>query len=340
MTDLDTRISDRQPYELGDRYRTGSGPVVLTGVQAIARALVEQQERDARAGLRVATFVSGYQGSPLGGVDRMLSAMPDVLAAHNITFVPGLNEELAATSVWGSQADLPMGTATHDGVVGVWYGKGPGLDRAADALRHANMYGANPRGGMLLLVGDDPASKSSTVPAVSERSLAALGIPVLFPRNAREVVTMAMHGVALSRASGCVVALKIVADVADGAWSVDAHDVAVDIVTPEVHGEGRPFVYRQRPMAAPAASLDAEADLYGPRWEMVRAYGAANGLDVIEVDPAQATIGIAATGTTFDSVRQALQDLGADDLALHRAGVKLLRIGMPTPLGPDTVTSF
>jgi indolepyruvate ferredoxin oxidoreductase len=340
VTDLDIRRPDRQPYELGDRYRTGSGPVVLTGVQAIARALVEQHERDARAGQRVATFVSGYQGSPLGGVDRMLAAMPDVLAAHEITFVPGLNEELAATSVWGSQADLPMGTATHDGVVGIWYGKGPGLDRATDALRHANMYGANPRGGMLLLVGDDPASKSSTVPAVSERSLAALGIPVLFPRNAREIVTMAMHGVAMSRASGCVVALKIVADVADGAWSVDGSDVVVDIVIPQVHWEGRPFVYRQRPMSAPATSLDAEADLYGPRAEVVRAYGAANGLDVIELDSPNATIGIVATGTTFDSVRQALADLGADDFALHQAGIRLLRIGMPTPLGPDTVASF
>ena len=151
---------------------------------------------------------------------------------------------------------------------------------------------------------------------------------------------MAMHGVALSRASGCVVALKIVADVADGAWSVDSHDVDIDIVVPEILWEGRPFVYRQRPMAAPAASLDAEADLYGPRAEIVRAYGAANRLDVVEIDPPKATIGIAATGTTFDSVRQALADLGADDFALHHAGIRLLRIGMPTPLGPDTVTTF
>ncbi|MDT7756266.1 MAG: indolepyruvate ferredoxin oxidoreductase, partial [Mycobacterium sp.] len=285
MTDLDIRRPDRHPYDLGDRYRSGSGPVVLTGVQAIARALVEQHERDARAGLRVATFVSGYQGSPLGGVDRMLAGMPDVLAAHDITFVPGLNEELAATSVWGSQAHLPAGTPTHDGVVGVWYGKGPGLDRATDAIRHANMYGANPRGGMLLLVGDDPAAKPTTVPEVPERSLAALRIPVLFPRNAREVVTMAMHGIAMSRASGCVVALKIVADVADGAWSVDGNVADVDVVVPQVHWEGSPFVYRQRPMAAPADSLDAEADLYGPRAEVVGAYGAANGLDVIELDP-------------------------------------------------------
>ena len=349
MTDLDTRPIDRQPYELGDRYRSGSGAVVLTGVQAIARALVEQHERDTRAGRRVATFVSGYQGSPLGGVDRMLAGMPEVLDANDITFVPGLNEELAATSVWGSQADLAAFASAagiahsppkYDGVVGVWYGKGPGLDRATDALRHANMYGVNPHGGVLLLVGDDPGSKSSTVPAVSERTLAALGIPVLFPRNAREVVTMAMHGVAMSRASGCVVALKIVADVADGAWSVDGSVADVDIVVPEVHWEGRPFVYRQRPMAAPASSLDAEADLYGPRAEVVRAYGEANHLDVVELDPPNATVGIAATGPTFDAVRQALADLGADDVALHRAGIRLLRIGMPTPLGPDAVTAF
>src|SRR3978361_370101 len=126
MTDLDVRAPGRQPYELGDRFRPRSGAVVLTGIQAIARALVEQHERDTRAGLRVGTFVSGYQGSPLGGVDRMLTGMPDVLRAHDITFVPGLNEELAATSVWGSQADFrtfSANAAPYDGVVGVWYGK-------------------------------------------------------------------------------------------------------------------------------------------------------------------------------------------------------------------------
>ncbi|MEU2126467.1 indolepyruvate ferredoxin oxidoreductase family protein [Nocardia niwae] len=340
MTELADRDLIAAPYDLADRYRVGSGTVVLTGVQAIARQLVEQHVRDLRAGLRVGTFVSGYQGSPLGGVDKMLAGMPEVLAAHDISFVPGLNEELAATSVWGSQADLPAGTATHDGVVGVWYGKGPGLDRATDALRHANMYGANPRGGVLLLVGDDPAAKSSTVPAVSERSLAAMNIPVLFPRNAREIITMGLHGVALSRASGCLVALKVVADVADGAWTVDGSVGDIDIVVPEIDWAGAPFRYRQRPMAAPADSLLAEADLYGPRWELVRAYSTRNGLDVIEVHPARATVGIAATGTTFDAVRQALLDLGADDDALHAAGIRLLRIGMPYPLAPERVREF
>ncbi|MFI6045247.1 indolepyruvate ferredoxin oxidoreductase family protein [Nocardia sp. NPDC051321] len=340
MTELADHDLIPAPYDLADRYRVGAGTVVLTGVQAIARQLVEQHVRDLRAGRRVGTFVSGYQGSPLGGVDKMLGGMPNVLAEHDISFVPGLNEELAATSVWGSQADLPKGTATHDGVVGVWYGKGPGLDRATDALRHANMYGANANGGVLLLVGDDPASKSSTVPAVSERSLAAMNIPVLFPRNAREIITMGLHGVALSRASGCLVALKIVADVADGAWSVDGDAGDIDIIIPEITWEGRPFNYLQRPMAAPTDSVIAEADLYGPRWEVVKAYSTLNDLDVIELDPPHATLGIAATGTTFDAVRQALIDLGVDDDALMRAGVRLLRIGMPFPIAPERVRQF
>jgi indolepyruvate ferredoxin oxidoreductase len=328
------------PYDLDDRYRVGAGPMLLTGVQAIARMMVEQHVRDLRAGRRVATFVSGYQGSPLGGVDKMLLGMPNVLTEHDVVFTPGFNEELAATSVWGSQTDLPAGKATHDGVVGIWYGKGPGVDRATDALRHANMYGVNPRGGVLLLVGDDPSSKSSTVPAVSERSLAALGIPVLFPRNAEEIITMGMQGVALSRASGCVVAMKIVADVADGAWTVDGHVSDLTINVPEVQWDGKPFTYRQRPMAAPADSLLAEADLYGPRWATVRTFGAVNNLDVLEVDPMRAKIGIAASGTTFDAVRQALVDLGVDDPALHQAGIRLLRIGMPYPVGEQSVRDF
>ncbi|MCX4094892.1 indolepyruvate ferredoxin oxidoreductase family protein [Nocardia sp. alder85J] len=343
MTELADRGADpvlSAPYDPADRFRAGGGPAVLTGVQAIARLLVEQHARDRRAGRRVGTFVSGYQGSPLAGVDKLLAGMPEVLAAHDVRVVPGLNEELALTAVWGSQAALPRTGAAYDGVVGVWYGKGPGLDRATDALRHANMYGVDPRGGVLLLVGDDPAAKSSTVPAVSERSLAAMNIPVLFPRNAREIVTLGLHGVALSRASGCLVALKIVADVADGAWTVPAAFAGPDPVTPEIVWEGRPFVYRQRPMGAPADSLPAEADLYGPRRRMVEEYAARNGLDVIEVNPPHARIGIAAAGTCFDSVRQALADLGADDAALYRAGVRLLRIGMPYPLSPQRIREF
>lgn len=323
-------------YDLDDRYRVGARPVLLTGVQAIARLLVEQHEADRRAGRRTATFVSGYQGSPLAGVDRLLGGMADMLAAHDVTFVPGLNEELAATAVWGSQTELPGGSSPYDGVVGVWYGKGPGLDRATDALRHANMFGINPNGGALLLVGDDPASKSSSVPAVSERSLAALGIPVLFPRNAAEIVTLGLHGVALSRASGCVVALKIVADVADGAWAVDDTVSGVRTITPPTT-----WTYRQRVVdLAPGHIRSAEADLFGPRTAAVLAYAAANDLNPVVVDPPAPTMGLIASGSTYDALRQTLVDLGVDDEQLIRSGVRIMRMGMIHPVDPAAVVRF
>lgn len=339
-----TQVNETRPAVVSDdlsaRYRTSSGPVLLTGVQAIARLLVEQHERDRRAGKRVATFVSGYQGSPLAGLDRLLAGIPELAAEHDVRLVPGVNEELAATAVWGSQLELPTGTRTHDGIVGVWYGKGPGLDRAGDALRHAAMYGAHPAGGALALVGDDPAAKSSSVPAASERSLAALSMPVFFPRNAAEVIEFGMYAIALSRASGCWPAIKLVADVADGLWTLDRdfHDFAVTI--PEIDWEGRPWTYRQRVLAAPPDSVLAEADLYGPRWAMVEAFGRANDIDRLEVNPAAAWLGIVAVGTAYDAVREALTELGLDEAGLYRAGIRILRVGMPYPLGAAKVRAL
>ncbi|MFJ9312997.1 indolepyruvate ferredoxin oxidoreductase family protein [Pimelobacter simplex] len=328
-------------YDLADRYRPGAPPMLLTGVQAIARLLVEHRALDRRRGLHTASFVSGYQGSPLGGLDKMLGEMRDVLDENDIRFVPGLNEELAATSVWGSQIELPLGQRTHDGVTGFWYGKGPGVDRATDALRHANMYGVHRRGGAVLLVGDDPASKSSTVPAVSERSLAALGIPVLFPRNSTEIVTLGLHAIDMSRSSGCVVALKIVADVADGAWVVDSADLDLDPVTPTIDWNGHPYAYTQSPIVLrPPMIVGAEAELVGPRTALVHEYSARNGLSVTEVDAPDARLGLVASGSCFDSLRQALTDLGITDDALAAAGIRLLRLGMMSPVEPEAVHRF
>ncbi|MGA8258447.1 MAG: indolepyruvate ferredoxin oxidoreductase family protein, partial [Nocardioides sp.] len=339
-----TELADRPtaaPYDLADRYRPGAPPMLLTGVQAIARLIVEQRALDRRRGIHTASFISGYQGSPLGGLDKMLGEMPEVLAANDVRFVPGVNEELAATSVWGSQIQLPLGNRTHDGVVGYWYGKGPGLDRATDSLRHATMFGVDPQGGVLILVGDDPASKSSTVPAVSERTLAALGIPVLFPRNAAEIVTLGIHGVEMSRASGCPVALKIVADVADGAWIVDDHVSQVTSTLPVIEWDGVPFTYRQRPMEVrPQAIVAAEADLVGPRTAMVEAYAATNHLDVVDVECPDATLGLVASGSCYDSLRQGLTDLGVDDDALRAAGIRVLRLGLMSPVEPTAIRAF
>lgn len=326
--------------DLADRYRSKSGPVLMTGVQAIARQLVEQHERDQRAGRRVATFVSGYQGSPLAGLDRLLAGIPELKSDHDVHLVPGMNEELAATSVWGSQMDLPSGTRTHDGVVGVWYGKGPGLDRASDSLRHGTMYGANPTGGVLVLVGDDPAAKSSSVPAASEKSLAALGMPIFFPRNAEEVIAFGLLGVELSRLSGCWSSMKLVADVADGIWTLDRDFSDFTIERPEIEWNGRPWTYRQRMLLSPPESVLAEADMYGPRWEMVRRFTEANPVDSIDVDPPTATMGIVAVGTAYDSVRQALDELGLDAARLEETGIRVMRIGMPFPLGESKIKQF
>jgi len=324
--------------DLSARYRPRSGAVLMTGVQAIARQIAEQHERDRLAGLKVATFVSGYQGSPLAGLDRTLAGVPELERDHNMHLVPGLNEELAVTSVWGSQIDLPEGKRTHDGVVGVWYGKGPGVDRAGDAIKHATMYGANARGGVLVLAGDDPHAKSSTLPCASERSLAAMGTPVFFPRNAEEIVAFGLYGVTLSRASGCWSSIKIVSDVADGLWTLDRDFTDFEIVVPKIEWEGYPWQYQQRILAAPADSLLAEADMVGPRWKMVEAFNAANEIDRIEVDPTEAWIGIAAVGTAYDTLRQSLAELGlGNDGAIAAAGIRILRIGMPFPLGADRV---
>ncbi len=339
MTTLDDRPADdaaRHRYTPADRYVPGARPVLLTGVQAIARLLVEQQVRDAAAGHRTGTFLSGYPGSPLGGLDKLLHGLPTLKTEHNIQIVPGLNEELGATAVWGSQ-QVP-GELNVDGVLGVWYGKGPGVDRAGDALRHGNTYGANAKGGVLVMAGDDPGAKSSTVPCTSERTLASFGMPVLTPRNGTELITFGMYGVALSRLSGCFVGIKVLADVADGLWTVDEDFQTAPIVVPSVEWNGRPWTYSQLLMKDPRDSTIAEAALLGPRWAAVEAFGAANPVDEITHDAPGAWLGIASTGTAYDATLQALADVGVPDPAA--VGIRVLRVGMPYPLGAGLVRTF
>lgn len=326
--------------ELSTRFRPGSRRVALTGVQAVARLLAEQHARDARAGRSTASLVAGYPGSPLAGLDKTLATVPELSQQSDMRLIPGINEELAATAVWGSQLPLPKGTPTHDGVVGVWYGKGPGADRSSDVLRHGNLYGANPTGGVLVLVGDDPDAKSSTVPCATERSLASLGMPVMFPRNSEELITFGLRGIELSRASGCWVGMKIVADVADGFWTVDKDFSSLATAIPQVSWKGAPWTYQQCMPLGPSQGLVAETDLVGPRWAALEAFAAANPFDHIEVDPTDAWCGLACVGTNYDHVRQALRELGLDEEALRRAGIRLMRIGMPYPLSSTTMRGF
>jgi indolepyruvate ferredoxin oxidoreductase len=339
VTALDDRPTGdpaaRRRYEPKDRYVAGARPVLLTGVQAIARLLVEQNVRDQG---RTASLVSGYPGSPLGGLDKLLHGLPQLKTDHGVHLVPGLNEELGATAVWGSQ-QVP-GKQGPDGVIGLWYGKGPGVDRAGDALRHGNTYGANAKGGVLVMAGDDPGAKSSTVPCTSERTLASFGMPVLTPRNGEELITFGMYGVALSRLSGCWVGIKVLADVADGLWTVDKDFQALDVVVPQLEWNDRPWTYRQLLLKDPRDSTVAEAMLVGPRWAAVEAFGAANPVDEITVNPPGAWLGIASTGTAYDATLQALRDLGLSPEDLAAQGIRVLRVGMPYPLGVGIVRAF
>ncbi len=329
----------QRPTTLRDRYALTTGRVHLTGVQALVRLPLDQHRADRAAGLRTGGYVSGYEGSPLAGYDLELARHRDLLTEHDVVFAPGLNEELALTAVEGTQLAAATGSLTRDGVVGYWYGKAPGLDRATDALRHANLTGTHPRGGAVAFVGDDPAAKSSSVPCASEAALADMAVPVLYPADSQDVLDLGRHAVALSRASGLWTALKMVTAVADGSGTVDLDPDRVRIVAPDVTIDGREYVH------TPSATLlqphlgPIERDLYRARLEIARRYAAANGLDRI-VGHGPARIGVVAAGKSWLDLRQALDTLGLDDAELARRGVRLLRVGMPWPLEPGIVDRF
>lgn len=332
-------MSESTSYQLSDRYTHDTGTVFMTGIQALARLPLEQLRVDRRNGLRTAAFAAGYPGSPLGGLDGALVQAAKLDTDLPVTLRPSVNEEYAATAVMGSQVACTRPDARYDGVLGVWYGKAPGVDRASDALRHAVFAGADPNGGAVALVGDDPNAKSSTLPSTSAGTLASMHIPVLYPGDPAEALDLGRHAIALSRASGLWVGLKIVADVADGSGTVDLDLDRVQPVVPLVDGE--PYVHQPNAMLLTPFSLDIEKEIIERRAPMALEYAALNRLNHVTVDPADAWIGIAASGITYRELREALRRLGLeDDAAIRDAGIRLLKLGMPLPFNPSTVRSF
>ena len=307
------------------RYDAVRGMAYLSGIQALARLPLDQRRLDAAAGVDTAGFVSGYRGSPLGGLDQELWRLAPRLAAHGIVFKPAINEDLAATAVWGSQQVGLFPGARHQGVFGLWYGKAPGLDRSCDALRHANAAGTSPLGGALLVVGDDPACKSSTLPSASEYALRDLGIPVLAPADVQDVLDFGLFGWALSRFAGCWAALATVTDVADSAGLVD---VAL---------ARHRFRWPPR-IAAPHIRLDdaplAQESRLALKIELAQAFAAANGIDRVVVDVPTPQLAVVTAGKVYHDVREALGLLGlGSNAALRAAGVRLVKVGMTWPLG-------
>jgi indolepyruvate ferredoxin oxidoreductase len=329
----------RAPYRLSDRFVGERGTVFLTGIQALARIPFDQLRADRRAGLRTAAFVSGYPGSPLGGFDRAVATAARHADDLPVVTRPAMNEEYAATAVMGSQLANVRPDAEYDGVVGVWYGKAPGVDRASDALRHGAFAGTWWRGGAIALVGDDPAAKSSTVPSSSAGTLADMNLPLLYPADPGEALDLGLHAVAMSRATGLWVALKIVADVADGTATVDLDPDRIRPVVPLI--DGQPYQRRPEGRLLTPVTLELEREIVEVRQPLVIEYAALNRLNDSPVDPTDAWIGIVASGITYREVREAFSRLGLhDDDDLARCGIRLLKMRMPLPFDQDGMRTF
>ena len=326
-------------FSLESKYTQEEGTIVLTGLQALVRLPLDQHRADQRAGLNTGTFISGYRGSPVGGIDFLLEQNAKLLKARNIHFEPGVNEDLAATAVYGSQFAHTYPQAKYDGVVGVWYGKGPGVDRTGDIFRHANLAGVHHKGGVLAIAGDDPLCKSSTIPSHSEVALYDAQMPVLYPGNVQEVIEFGRYGFELSRYAGLWTALKFVTNVADGFASADVSPIE-QIERPVWEFDGRPWRHTQNSWLLSPGSLMLEREIHFGRIDAARKFAYANGLNQIKVSSNDDWIGLVATGKTYYDLREALHSVGLDDGQLRRYGIRLLKIGMITPLEPTIVKEF
>ena len=342
LDDGDGDRSSLSTYSLGDRYVVDEGRVFMTGVQALSRLPVEQLRADRLVGLNTAAMASGYPGSPLGGIDGDFSRAARTCPDLPFVVQPNVNEELAATSIIGTQLVGDQPDARYDGVLGLWYGKAQGLDRSGDALRHGVFGGSSRHGGAVVLVGDDPGAKSSVVPSSSDLALLDLHLPVFYPADVQDVVDLGRHAVAMSRATGLWTAMKIVSPVADGSGTVDVRTVRDDIVVPDMRIDGAADVHVPDMRLLPPHNMDVELDIRTTRMERARRYLEANDLNRVVVDPGpSAWIGFAATGHTFSELRESLRRLGlGTDEEVAAAGIRLYHIRMPLPFDVETTRRF
>ena len=321
---------------LDDKYRLATGHLYLTGTQALTRLPMLQKQRDTAHGLNTACFISGYRGSPLGNLDKSLWEAKGFLQENHIHFQPGVNEELAATSVWGSQQASLFPGARYDGVFAMWYGKGPGVDRCGDVFKHGNSAGVSEHGGVLLLAGDDHGCKSSSIANQSEHAFIAASIPVLNPANVQEILDYGIIGWELSRYSGCWVALKTIAENVDSSAVVDVDPLRIQLQIPEDFQLPEDGVY----IRWPDPPLAQEKRLNTYKIYAARAFARANNLNQVMLDSPNPRLGIITTGKSYLDVRQALEDLGLDEELCARVGLRVLKIGMSWPLEPVSVHEF
>jgi indolepyruvate ferredoxin oxidoreductase len=318
-------------FSIEDRFTTVDGEVPLTGTQALVRILIDQRRADQRAGLSTAGFVSGYPGSPVGGVDLELMRRGALLREHDIVFRPGLNEELAATAVWGAQTVNSFSGAKFAGVFGMWFGKAPGVDRAADAFRHNNIRGTSATGGVLAVAGDDPAPRSTVFPSDSTHAFYDWSMPVLFPGNIQDVVDLGLHGYALSRASGLWIGFKFVTEVADGTGVASVGPDRIVPFVPAIEFDGQPFAPALRVNTPGARMREAERDLAYARLAMAAAYIRANNLNPV-TGSGPARIGLVAAGKVYFDLQNALGRLGLAHSDLVRYGIRVKKVSALFPV--------
>ncbi len=323
-------------YSLDHKYTREQGRIYLSGVQALVRLPLMQQMRDRALGLNTAGFVSGYRGSPLGGLDQALWSARKHLKAANIEFAAGLNEDLAATAVWGSQQVNLFPGAKFDGVFGMWYGKGPGVDRSGDVLKHANAAGTSKHGGVLVLAGDDHACRSSTLPHQSEHEFISAMMPILNPAGVQDILDMGMLGWAMSRFSGRWVGFKTIAETVESSASVNVDPHQLDIVIPT------DFVMPTGGLNIrwPDPPMNQELRLHQYAMHAAVAFAKANGIDRVVFDSPRARLGIITTGKSYLDVLQALEYLGLDREACRDIGIRVYKVGMTWPIEPDGLRAF
>jgi indolepyruvate ferredoxin oxidoreductase len=321
---------------LDDKYRLDHGRAFMTGTQALVRLALMQRERDIAAGLDTRGFISGYRGSPLGGFDKELWRAKSWLKDEGIVFKPGVNEDLAATAVWGTQQVGLFPGAKHDGVFAFWYGKGPGVDRSGDVFKHGNNAGSAPKGGVLLLAGDDHASKSSTAAHQCEYSFMDAMIPLLHPSGIQEIIDYGLLGIALSRYSGCWVAMKAIAETLDSSASVIVDPNRLTIVEPKDFPLPPDGVH----IRWPDSPLQQEARLMNHKLYAALAFARANRVDRVTLDSPTPRLGIVSAGKAYLDVLQALQDLGIDNGMAAEIGIRVYKVGMPWPLEREGARAF
>lgn len=331
----------RPEVTLDDKYTRLEGRIYLSGIQALVRLPLMQRLRDQAAGLNTAGFISGYRGSPLGTLDEALWKAQKHLDEHHVKFVPGVNEDLAATAVWGTQTVNLIGPARYDGVFAMWYAKGPGVDRCGDVFKHMNHAGTAQHGGVLLVAGDDHGAYSSTLPHQSDHLFSACMIPVLYPCNVQEYLDLGLHAWAMSRYSGCAVGFKALADTVESTASVDADPFRLKIVYPQDFA--MPEGGLNTRLSTDTLGLQArkqEALMQDYKIYAAIAYARANKLNRTMIDSPDAKLGIIASGKSYLDVLEAMEELGVDEKLAAEIGIRLYKVSMPWPLEPDGIREF